>query len=119
MSSSGFAPASIGNFSVGFDVLGLALGAVDGSLLGDRVEVSACEQMQLVVSGDYADKVPHDASNLVYQAGVLVQQWLQQQNAGEHCWQLAVAQRPAGGQRYRLQCRLGGGCSACADRLVS
>ena len=64
--------------------------AVDGSLLGDRVEVTACEQMQLVVSGDYADKVPHDASNLVYQAGVLVQQWLQQQAAGEHCWQLQL-----------------------------
>ena len=95
MSSSGFAPVSIGNFSVGFDVLGLALAAVneaavDGSLLGDVVEVSASEQMQLVVSGDYADKVPHDASNLVYQAGMLVQQWLQQQNAGSYCWQLQL-----------------------------
>lgn len=90
MTSSGFAPASIGNFSVGFDVLGLALAAVDGSLLGDRVEVTASAQMQLVVSGDYANKVPHDASNLVYQAGVLVQQWLQQHNAGNHCWQLQL-----------------------------
>jgi len=90
MTSSGFAPASIGNFSVGFDVLGLALTAVDGSLLGDRVEVTASEQMQLAVSGDYADKVPHDASNLVYQAGVLLQQWLLQHDAGEHCWQLQL-----------------------------
>ena len=33
-----YAPASIGNVSVGFDVLGAALAPIDGSLLGDRVE---------------------------------------------------------------------------------
>lgn len=90
MSSSGFAPASIGNFSVGFDVLGLALSAVDGSLLGDQVEVSASAQMQLLVIGDYAHKVPHDDSNLVFQAALLVQRWLQQQAAGVHCWRLQL-----------------------------
>jgi homoserine kinase len=90
MNNSAFAPASIGNFSVGFDVLGLALAAVDGQLLGDRVEVSASAQMQLLVSGDYAHKVPHDDSNLVFQAGVLMQQWLRQQDAGEHSWQLRL-----------------------------
>ncbi|MDA3933036.1 MAG: homoserine kinase [Gammaproteobacteria bacterium] len=90
MNSTAFAPASIGNFSVGFDVLGLALSAVDGSVLGDRVEVSASEQMQLVVSGDYAHAVPHDASNLVFQAGVLLQQWLLEHGVGKHCWQLQL-----------------------------
>jgi homoserine kinase len=35
-----YAPASIGNVSVGFDVLGAALAPIDGALLGDRVEVS-------------------------------------------------------------------------------
>ncbi|MGL4755604.1 MAG: homoserine kinase, partial [Aeromonadaceae bacterium] len=36
-----YAPASIGNVSVGFDVLGAALAPIDGALLGDRVEVHA------------------------------------------------------------------------------
>ncbi len=34
-----FAPASIGNVSVGFDVLGLAVKPIDGTLLGDVVSV--------------------------------------------------------------------------------
>jgi len=63
---------------------------VDGSLLGDRVEVTASAQMQLLVGGDYAHAVPHDASNLVFQAGLLLQQWLRQRGAGEHCWQLQL-----------------------------
>lgn len=33
------APASIGNVSVGFDVLGAAVSPVDGTLLGDCVTV--------------------------------------------------------------------------------
>lgn len=32
-----YAPASIGNVSVGFDVLGAAVSPVDGTLLGDCV----------------------------------------------------------------------------------
>ncbi len=40
MSISVFAPASIGNVNVGFDVLGLAVQPVDGTLLGDVVYVS-------------------------------------------------------------------------------
>ena len=36
-----YAPASIGNVSVGFDVLGAAVSPVDGTLLGDRVLVKA------------------------------------------------------------------------------
>ena len=37
-----YAPASSANLSVGFDVLGAALAPVDGSLLGDRVQVKSC-----------------------------------------------------------------------------
>ena len=33
-----YAPASIGNVSLGFDVLGAALEPVDGTALGDVVE---------------------------------------------------------------------------------
>ncbi len=90
MSSVGFAPASIGNFSVGFDVLGLAIAAVDGSVLGDVVEVSADERMRLTVTGDYAHAVPDDDSNLVFQAALLLQQWLREQGAGEQCWHLQL-----------------------------
>ena len=39
MSVSVFAPASIGNLSVGFDILGLAVRPIDGTLLGDVVSV--------------------------------------------------------------------------------
>ena len=53
-----YAPASIGNFAVGFDALGAALAPIDGTLLGDVVEVSAAEQDTFVCSGDYAHKLP-------------------------------------------------------------
>lgn len=39
-----YAPASIGNVSVGFDVLGAAVSPVDGTLLGDRVMVKAGDE---------------------------------------------------------------------------
>ncbi|MCP4587841.1 homoserine kinase [Pseudoalteromonas sp.] len=63
-----YAPASIGNFAVGFDALGAALAPIDGTLLGDVVEVSAAEQDTFVCSGDYAHKLPANAEeNLAYQ----------------------------------------------------
>ena len=36
-----YAPASIGNVSVGFDVLGAAVSPIVGSLFGGRVAVAA------------------------------------------------------------------------------
>ncbi|NMM39969.1 homoserine kinase [Pseudoalteromonas arctica] len=63
-----YAPASIGNFAVGFDSLGAALAPIDGALLGDVVAVSPSERDEFICSGDYADKLPTDASeNLAYQ----------------------------------------------------
>lgn len=55
-----YAPASIGNVSVGFDVLGAALAPIDGSLLGDTVSVAASENgtFTLEVNGRYAAKLP-------------------------------------------------------------
>ncbi|MCW8833177.1 MAG: homoserine kinase [Colwellia sp.] len=57
-----FAPASIGNVSVGFDVLGLAVKPIDGTLLGDVVTVeNVLEQPaedSLAVVGAFADKLP-------------------------------------------------------------
>ena len=63
-----YAPASIGNFAVGFDALGAALAPIDGTLLGDVVAVTAATTDEFVCSGEYAHKLPSDASeNLAYQ----------------------------------------------------
>lgn len=53
-----YAPASIGNVSVGFDVLGAAVSPVDGSLLGDCVSVEAAEQFSLTNAGRFVSKLP-------------------------------------------------------------
>lgn len=61
-----FAPASIGNVSVGFDVLGLAVKPIDGTLLGDVVSVEPAiptesegqAENTLQVVGKFADKLP-------------------------------------------------------------
>ena len=68
MTVSVYAPASIGNVSVGFDVLGAAVSPIDGSRLGDKVTVSASEQpFSLVCEGDFVDKLPEKAeANIVY-----------------------------------------------------
>jgi homoserine kinase len=57
-----FAPASSGNLSVGFDALGLALAPMDGTLLGDIVELrpSADSNWVLEVSGPFAHALPED-----------------------------------------------------------
>jgi len=62
-----FAPASIGNLSVGFDVLGLAVKPIDGTLLGDVVTVEKAAEDNLVVIGAFADKLPKEKeSNIVW-----------------------------------------------------
>jgi len=64
-----FAPASIGNVSVGFDVLGLAVKPIDGTLLGDVVTVSATtlNESSLTVIGKFADKLPSNKEdNIVW-----------------------------------------------------
>ena len=69
MSLTVYAPASMGNVSVGFDLLGAALAPVDGSLLGDRVTVEHLESgVELSVRGKWADKLPSETKqNIVYQ----------------------------------------------------
>ena len=68
MSVSVFAPASIGNVNVGFDVLGLAVKPVDGTLLGDVVTVThSNDGDQLEVIGNFANKLPSDVKlNIVW-----------------------------------------------------
>jgi homoserine kinase len=63
-----YAPASIGNVSLGFDLLGGALKPIDGSLLGDLVDLQLAASFSLEVKGAFAHKLPpqHD-SNIVTQ----------------------------------------------------
>ncbi|BBN82443.1 homoserine kinase [Pseudoalteromonas sp. A25] len=63
-----YAPASIGNFCVGFDSLGAALAPIDGTLLGDVVHIEHAEQDTFQCVGPYAAKLPSDAQeNLSFQ----------------------------------------------------
>ncbi|WJV66322.1 homoserine kinase [Pectobacteriaceae bacterium CE70] len=63
-----YAPASIGNVSVGFDVLGAAVSPVDGALLGDCVSVKAADQFSLQNEGRFVSKLPDNPKqNIVYQ----------------------------------------------------
>ncbi|HGN0870002.1 TPA: homoserine kinase [Providencia alcalifaciens] len=63
-----YAPASIGNVSVGFDVLGAAVSPVDGSLLGDCVSIEAAETFSLENQGQFVSKLPKKMEhNIVYQ----------------------------------------------------
>lgn len=61
-----YAPASIGNVSLGFDLLGAALKPIDGSVLGDEVKIEQADVFSLEVKGRFADKLPSDPkSNIV------------------------------------------------------
>ena len=62
-----YAPASTGNFSVGFDLLGAAFEPVSAELFGDVLEIVAEQvQMSLDIVGRYVHQLPADSSdNLV------------------------------------------------------
>ncbi len=54
-----YAPASTGNFSVGFDLLGLALEPVSGDILGDVLEIDGeCAHFSMRQSGRYVHQLP-------------------------------------------------------------
>ncbi|MEE8294180.1 MAG: homoserine kinase [Sphingomonadales bacterium] len=93
MKISFYAPASIGNLGVGFDVLGMAVKPVDGSLLGDVVHLSAnsAGENTLHVSGPFAAHLPKKATdNIVWHSLQMFNQRL----------------REAGGQVQNLQMAL-------------
>ncbi|PIJ50350.1 homoserine kinase [Erwinia sp. OLTSP20] len=63
-----YAPASIGNVSVGFDVLGAAVSPVDGSLLGDCVTAEPAASFRLENRGRFVSKLPDNPQdNIVWQ----------------------------------------------------
>ena len=62
-----FAPISIGNVSVGFDSLGLAVSPINGELIGDIVSVSSSDENTLVVAGTHRDRLPQNPQdNIVW-----------------------------------------------------
>lgn len=68
-----YAPASSANLSVGFDSLGAAISPIDGSLLGDVVQIEESDTpFQLDTAGYFVRKLPKEPQkNIVYQAYVL------------------------------------------------
>ncbi len=64
-----YAPASIGNVGVGFDLLGAAISPLDGTLLGDcvKIEPNKDAEFELECTGLYQDKLPKEKEkNIVY-----------------------------------------------------
>lgn len=63
-----FAPASIGNVGVGFDVLGAAVSPIDNTLLGDIVHIKQCNvKFKLNLTGSFKDQLPkNNQENLAY-----------------------------------------------------
>ncbi|AOT07318.1 homoserine kinase [Pseudoalteromonas luteoviolacea] len=63
-----YAPASIGNFCVGFDSLGAAITPIDEQLLGDVVHIQDADKDSFECIGEYAHKLPSDPQeNLAFQ----------------------------------------------------
>jgi homoserine kinase len=62
-----YAPASTGNFSVGFDLLGAAFEPLNGELFGDVLDIVApSSSLELEIVGRYRHQLPADSStNLV------------------------------------------------------
>lgn len=67
-----YAPASVGNFAAGFDLLGACLAPLDGSLLGDLLEARPAERDEFHLVGPYASLLSGDSRpNLVVRAAGL------------------------------------------------
>ena len=74
-----YAPAGIGNFAAGFDLMGAALAPLDGSLWGDVVAAEIAGAPALDVSGPHAADMPADPwQNLVLRTFALVREALRQ-----------------------------------------
>ncbi|WMS86895.1 homoserine kinase [Pleionea litopenaei] len=70
-----FAPASIGNFIVGFDVLGAAI-KTDDRLLGDTLTISDDKPAGYSAEGEFAFRLPQDKDNLVIKTASFFNQQL-------------------------------------------
>ncbi|MBT1444532.1 homoserine kinase [Shewanella sp. JM162201] len=84
MSLTVYAPASMGNVGVGFDLLGAALAPIDGSYLGDRVSIEKADSgIELALAGAWAHKLPgNPADNIVWQCAEFFLQRLGKEGEG-------------------------------------
>lgn len=57
-----YAPASVGNVSLGFDILGAALLPIDDSVLGDEIEIQTSDAYSLDYAGRFKNVLPQDIS---------------------------------------------------------
>jgi homoserine kinase len=72
-----YAPASIGNFAAGFDLMGAALAPLDGTLWGDVVTAASATAVGLTTSGPHAAELPADPwQNLVLRTYALFREAL-------------------------------------------
>ncbi|MEA2603232.1 MAG: homoserine kinase [Acidobacteriota bacterium] len=83
-----YAPASIGNFAAGFDLMGAALAPLDGTLWGDVVTAETADATALTTSGPHAGDMPADPwQNLVLRTYALFREALRVK--GTECPNLA------------------------------
>ncbi|WP_295164646.1 homoserine kinase [uncultured Buchnera sp.] len=62
-----YAPASIANVGVGFDILGAAIIPINGTLLGDCVTVKLSKKFELINKGIFSNKLPiNKEQNIVW-----------------------------------------------------
>ena len=109
-----YAPASSANISVGFDTLGAAISPIDGSLLGDVVQIESIPSgFELESAGYFVRKLPKEPQkNIVYQAYVLFSEQLKLRNTKSQTAALNLREKYAYRFRLRIQrllyrCRLG------------
>ena len=108
-----YAPASVGNFAAGLDLLGAALAPLDGSLLGDVVQVQGAEQDTFTLEGPYAAALPADpAKNLVLKAYELYRRRLVA--LGRPCGPFAITLE----KRLPLNSGMGSSASSIVATLV-
>lgn len=63
-----YAPASMANISVGFDILGAAINPISGAMLGDCITVEEAATFNLTNKGLFVKKLPQEPKdNIVYQ----------------------------------------------------
>lgn len=109
-----YAPASVGNMSVGFDALGLALAPIDGTLLGDVVTLQplpdGADDWVLECDGAFADALPAEAEDNI----VLVCCRAYQQAAEARGYTLAPLQA-----RLEKRLPIGSGLGSSASSIVA
>ena len=89
-----FAPATIANFSVGFDSLGVALSDVEGSLFGDVVTIEPATETTMHITGAFAHKLPtNPADNLITACATLFHQHLAKRNIPHKTFTLTLEKR--------------------------